>query len=120
RENYYYGGLFGDSNVNSLGFPTWDLLNILEEISRGEHSFGGPARFSGYEYTVNLGPIKEIVNSYYRTKGPYQSLGAIIEDCCSTFSYDFLPVIKPRDGEIVSNGVIENPEITVLLNDKRS
>lgn len=118
RENYFTGGIFGGSGVNSSGFPALDALNIIEEISRGEHRFGGPARFGDHDYTVDLSTLKSFVNRYYRLKGPIQSLGAVIEDCCSTFSQDFIPSIKPANSEILSNGVIENPVLTVLVNSK--
>lgn len=119
RENYNYGGLFGDSNVNSLGFPVIDLLTLIEEISRGEHAFGGKAKFGDTFYTVDLSEVIKIVPSFYRIKGPHQSLGNIIQECCDVSSYDFIPMLKPKSGEITSNGIISNPVIKILVNDKR-
>lgn len=118
RENYFTGGVFGGSNVNSLGFPALDAVNIIESISRSEEIFGGQAKFGDHFYEVDLSPLKTFVNEYYRLKGPIQSLGSIIDDCCSIFSHDFIPTIRPKSGKIITNGLIENPVLSIFINQK--
>ena len=35
RENYTYGGIFGGSDINSIGWPALDLLKMVQQISTG-------------------------------------------------------------------------------------
>ena len=35
RENYTYGGIFGGSDINSVGWPALDLLKMVQQISTG-------------------------------------------------------------------------------------
>lgn len=123
-ENYQYvdsngrRGNFGASDVNSAGFPAKSLLTLIEEISRGEHAFGGKAVFGESEYEVDLSELIPIVPEFFRVKGPYQSLNSIIQECCEVSMHDYIVFVKPKSG-IISNGVIENPVIKIKVIDKR-
>ena len=118
RENFAFGGIFGGSNINSAGFPALDALKIIEEISRGEHPFGGPAVFGDSSYEVDLSEVIDITPSYFRLKGPVQSLASVIQECCDIALHDYVVSIVPKNGEIDSNGVIEKPVIKVRVIDK--
>jgi hypothetical protein len=124
RENYDYGGIFGGSDVNSNGFPGIDALTLIEEISRGEHDFGGKAVFGESEFEVDLTELKDAIMrmanyNLFRIKGPVQSLNAIIQECCDLICYDYIVTIKPKTGSI-ENGLITNPVIKVKMIDKTS
>lgn len=116
RENFSYGGIFGGSNVNSFGFPASDLLGLLEEISRGEHEFGGKIEFGENQYTLDLTDLRNIVSENYRIKGPVQSLASIIQDVCDTLVVDYTFVIE---GTTNSLGVItSDAKIKIKIIDK--
>lgn len=117
RENFEYGGRFGMSGVNSAGFPALDALSLIEEISRGEHAFGGPARFGESYYEVDLTEVKRITPSYFRLKGPTQSLSSVIQECCNIALHDYVVFIDSKDA-IESSGIIKNPIIRVKVIDK--
>ena len=117
RENFDFGGRFGMSGVNSAGFPALDALNLIEEISKNQHSFGGPARFGNSYYEVDLTEVKRITPSYFRLKGPTQSLSSVIQECCNIALHDYVVFIDSKD-EIDSSGVIKNPIIRVKVIDK--
>jgi len=117
-ENYQYGGNFGNSDINSAGFPAKSLLSLIEEISRGEHPFGGKAVFGESEYEVDLSELIPIVPEFFRVKGPHQSLNSIIQECCEISIHDYIVFVKPKRGSI-SNGIIEKPVIKIKVVDKR-
>lgn len=118
RENFAFGGIFGGSNINSAGFPALDALRIIEQISRGEHQFGGPAVFGDSFYEVDLSEVINITPSYFRLKGPVQSLASVIQECCDIALHDYVVSIVPKNGGIEANGVIENPVIKIKVIDK--
>lgn len=117
RENYEYGGIFGGSNINSVGFPAKDALTLIQEISQGLHPFGGPAHFGDSYYEVDLSEVIEIVPDYFRLGGDILSLSSIIQECCDVALHDYIVYIKPKNGEIES-GIIENPIIKVKVINK--
>jgi hypothetical protein len=117
RENYDFGGRFGFSNTNSAGFPAWDALRIIEEISRGEHAFGGPAKFGESSYEIDLSEVIRITPSYFRLKGPVQSLASIIQECCDIALHDYVVFIDSKE-EIQESGIIEKPIIRIKVIDK--
>lgn len=122
RENYEYGGIFGGSDLNSGGFPGVDALTLIEEISRGEHDFGGKAVFGESEYEVDLTELIDVINnmndpSAFRIKGPVQSLNSLIQEACDLIGYDYIVTIKPSTGSI-TNGVISNPVIKIKMIDR--
>jgi len=99
KENYDYGGDFGASNTNSFGYPAGDLLVLLEEISRGEHEFGGKINYGQTRYTLDLTELKEIVPSNYRVKGPVTSLANIISDIAEVSSVDYVVIVEGTTNE---------------------
>jgi len=103
KENYDFGGDFGNANVNSFGFPASTLLTLLEEISRGEHDFGGKIKYGETEYTLDLTELKNVVPDEYRVKGPVQSLGSILRDIADVSVVDFIVTVE---GTTDSRGVI--------------
>jgi len=54
KENYNFGGRWGKSDVNSAGFPALELLNLIEQISKGQSPFGGRVIFGESEYEIDL------------------------------------------------------------------
>ena len=93
EENYAFGGNFGKANVNSAGFPAPRLLELIEIISKGESSFGGPAIFGESEYTIDLTELKAVVPQYFRIKGPVQNLNAILQECTEIVQHDYFVTI---------------------------
>lgn len=111
RENYQYGGIYGGSNVNSMGFPVSDALQLIELISNGGSYFGGRAVFGNYTFSVNLSEIRNVLSgSKYRLKGPVQSLSSIIQECCELAGLDYYCEVV---GNIGNNNIIENPTINI-------
>lgn len=108
RENYNYGGIFGGSNTNSFGFPAADLLTLLEEISRGEHDFGGKISYGQTLYTLDLTELKNIVPDNYRVDGPVRSLTTIISEITEVAGVSYLFTI---DGSPNEYGIIEGDAI---------
>lgn len=117
-ENYQYGGTFGDSDTNSAGFPAKKALELIEEISRGEHPFGGKAVFGESEYEVDLSELIPIVPEFFRIKGPSQSLNAILQECCEIALHDYVVFVEPKNGKM-TNGIIKNPVIKIKVIDKK-
>lgn len=117
RENFSYGGIFGGADVNSAGFPAIDALRLIEEISRGEHVFGGPAHFGDSYYEVDLSEVINIVPSYFRLKGDTVSLASIIQSCCDIALHDYVVFIDSKD-PILESGTIAKPVIKVKVIDK--
>lgn len=116
-ENYQYGGSFGGADVNSAGFPAKRLLEIIEEISRGEHPFGGKAVFGESQYEVDLSELIAVVPEFFRVKGPTQNLNAIIQECCEVAACDYIISVYSKSG-FAENGVIDDPVIKVRIIDK--
>ncbi len=104
RENYTFGGSFGGANVNSAGFPVRDALNLIEEISQGDHPFGGPIQFGESEYEISFEGLASKMPQYYRLKGPVQSLNSLIQDCCDTIIHDYTVTVEVDPS--AANGVI--------------
>jgi len=102
RENYSFGGIWGGADVNSVGFPAKDALTLIEEISRGERKFGGPAFFGSSYYEVDLTEIKDQLPDNYRIKGPVQSVNAILQECAE---------INVQDYFITVTGNVPNPSV---------
>lgn len=147
RENAKAGpdSHFGRSGVNSIGFPALDLLELIEEISRGEHDYGNKARFANSEFSIDLSELRDAINNvsnltsfagvqidptspiaprpeYIRvnTGNGIRSLGDIIEDLCSLIMHDFVVVLEPANGDPIENGVISDVVIKIKLIDKSS
>ena len=141
RENYFYGGNFGNANVNSAGFPAPDLLDLLQIISEGGSDFGGPAVVGQSEYKLDVSELKDIMTDlapYFRVKGPVQNLNAILQECCELLLLDYFVTVTgevevttpTREGNLFSGddindigdggGVIDDPVITIKLIDKSS
>ena len=123
-ENYQYvdangnRGNFGNSDVNSAGFPAKKALELIEAISRGEHAFGGKAVFGESEYEVDLSELIPIVPEFFRLKGDYQSLNSILQECCDIALHDYIVFVQPKSGTM-PNGIIQNPVIKIKVIDKR-
>lgn len=122
RENYAQGGSYGESYVNSAGFPLDDALDLIELLSRGDGAspFGGRAVFGGYQYTVNLRELKNAVRGRgFRLQGPIQSLASIVQECCENAGLDYM--VELRNGTqgatgsttVIREGSITNPEIYI-------
>ena len=114
KENYSFGGRWGLSNTNSAGFPALELLDLIEQISRGESVFGGPMVFGESEYEIDLEEIK-IVPEYFRIGGQTLTLNAIINECADLMQFDFFPEIRSISGipEEDGGGVLEEPLIKI-------
>lgn len=123
RENYDYGGIYGGSNLSAGGFPGVDLLELIQDISKGVYAFGGKAVFGETSFEVDLteliGVLKAIPNwELFRIKGPVQSLNAIIQECCDIICYDYVVTVKPKSGSVTTNGVVDNAVIKIKMIDK--
>jgi hypothetical protein len=122
KENYNFGGLFGLSDVNSLGFPGAECLALLEDISKGKYAFGGKIRYGNTEFELDLSEVRKMLasvpNSHmYRIKGPSQTISAILDDVCSLLMHDYVVTVEPIDGKI-ETGIITNAKIKIKVIDK--
>jgi len=119
EENYAFGGNFGNADVNSAGFPAPRLLELIEVISEGDSSFGGPAKFGESEYTIDLTELKDIVPQYFRVKGPVQNLNGILQECTEIVQYDYFVNIKGEsDPTEDGGGTLEDPIIEIKVINK--
>lgn len=111
-------GSFGLSNVNSMGFPAPDLINLLEYFGNNDSFFGNKILYGITEYTLLLTDLKILIQTYpyVRVKGPSQSLLAVIEEICSLCFADFYVDIAAPDNFV--NGVILNPTIIIRAIDR--
>ena len=66
---------------------------MIEEISKGEHNFGGPAYFGSSYYEVDLSEIKDALPDNYRIKGPVQNLNAILQECAEINVQDYFVTV---------------------------
>ena len=105
RENYSFGGIWGGADVNSVGFPAKDVLTLIEEISKGEHDFGGPAYFGNSYYEVDLSEIKDALPDNYRIKGPVQNLNAILQECAEINVQDYFVTVI---GDVPNPSTVES------------
>lgn len=88
-ENYQYGGQFGSSNVNSAGFPARLALQLIQTISYGRSSFGGPARFGNSYFNIDFSNIIGSVGNNVRLKGPVQSVSSILQELGEVCGFDY-------------------------------
>jgi len=103
KENYNFGGRWGKSDVNSAGFPALELLNLIEQISKGQSPFGGRVIFGESEYEIDLSEIK-IVPEYFRIAGQSMTLGSIITECAELMQFDWFPTIESFRGPTGEDG----------------
>ena len=94
---------FGNSYVNSSGFPAYSLLTTLQELMNRNK-----AVFGSYSYGLD---ISQIISAFdgvnYRIKGPVQSLASIITECCEAAGLDYFVELLGTG----ANNVISNPQI---------
>ena len=119
EENYAFGGNFGNADVNSAGFPAPRLLELIEVISEGDSSFGGPAKFGESEYTIDLTELRDIVPQYFRVKGPVQNLNGILKECTEIVQYDYFVNVKGESNPTEDGGgILEDPIIEIKVINK--
>lgn len=100
---------FGNSFVNSSGFPAYSLLTTLQTLMNGGGQFGGRATFGSYQYGLD---ISQIITAFevakdYRIKGPVQSLASIISECCEAAGLDyFVELTGGGAGNTIASPVI--------------
>lgn len=121
KENHAFGGRFGAANTNSAGFLAGELLELLEEISRGESSFGGKIEFGESEYTLDVGKLKE-VTPYFRIAGQSATLNSIFQECSEILQYDYFASVESEsvksDNLDDGGGDIKDPVIKIITIDK--
>lgn len=111
KENYEYGGIFGGSDVNSMGYPVKNLVSDIASAS-AKGSFSGMVRFSDTFYELDLDELSLATSRIpnYRTTSSYSDLVTVINDICQTANYDFtfkLTGNVDNRGVIVSDGKIK-------------
>ncbi len=121
-ENLNYGGIFGGANVNSAGFPGYELFSLLGPISRNETRVGGKINYGENEYELDVEEVLKVLTSIpnyhmYRIKGPIQSITSALDDFASLFMHDYILKVEPKNGQI-TNGIIKDPVIKVMLIDR--
>ena len=99
---------FGNSFVNSSGFPADSLLRTLQTLMNGGGQFGGKATFGSYQYGLDISQIISVLNGVnYRIKGPVQSLASIISECCEAAGLDyFVELTGGGAGNTIASPVI--------------
>ena len=133
KENYAFGGLFGGSGRNEFGFDAKELLTLIEEISRSEHTLdignqdpspdastnsddeeiiGGPIHFGESKFTIDFGELKGLIPSFLRIKGDFQSINAILQECTDIIVHDYVTFIKPTTTRVQigsGGGIVPTP-----------
>ncbi len=133
KENYAFGGLFGGSGRNEFGFDARELLQLIEEISRSEHTLdrgsedpspdtstnedgaeiiGGPIHFGESKFTIDFDELKNLVPNFLRIKGDFQSINSILQECTEIIVHDYVTYIKPTTTQVQignSGGIVPTP-----------
>jgi len=88
---------FGGSKINDSGMPWYlirqGLLNIIN--SPIQTNFGGPLKYKGYSYNLDLSQLPTTSNSYRVGGGTNMSLMAIIQNVCDENALDFFVDMTP-------------------------
>lgn len=104
KENYEFGGIFGGSDTNSMGYPVINFVSdISSAISKG--NFAGKIQFSNTSYDLDLSDLSIAISRIpqYRISSNYSDLITIIGDICQTANYDFTFTIT---GNADDNGIV--------------
>ena len=119
KENYKYGGLFGNADLNELGYPLTNIVNdIKSTINRG--LFGGKIVYSESEFDLDLEALNEPLSYLgdYRTTQWNPSILSLISDICETGLHTFAFIVT---GDANSKGVItSNLKIKLIVSTRRS
>ena len=115
---------FGNSNVNSAGFPSLSLLEQIQRLSQGDLTFGEKAYFGESFYTIDLQELYDATNEtapHLRTKGPVQSLSGILGDITSSIQVDYFVQLTSDDlmPDYNGGGVLGNPIMKIRVCDRR-
>tara|TARA_R110002126_G_scaffold40821_1_gene119571 strand:- start:1592 stop:4288 length:2697 start_codon:yes stop_codon:yes gene_type:complete len=115
---------FGNSNVNSAGFPSLSLLEQIQRLSQGDLTFGEKANFGESFYTIDLQELYDATNEtapHLRTKGPVQSLSGILGDITSSIQVDYFVQLTSDDvmPDYNGGGVLGNPIMKIRICDRR-
>ena len=104
KENYEFGGIFGGSDTNSMGYP---VVNFISDISSAmlKGNFAGKIKFSDTVYDLDLTDLSFAISRIpkYRISSNYSDIATIINDICQKANYDFTFTIT---GNIDDRGVV--------------
>lgn len=104
KENYEYGGIFGASDVNSMGYP---ITNFISDIAAAtaKGNFSGKVQFADTLYELDLEELSLATSKIpqYRIASNYSDLITVLNDICQTANYDFTFTIT---GETDGKGII--------------
>ena len=116
KENYNFGGKFGNANTNSLGYPAKNFIKDFNDTVIAA-KFGGKIKYGNSEYSIDLSELKKPIDAIedYRLQGDYLDINSIIKGIIDlSVIYDYVVTL---DGDAVNElGVItDNPTIKIKV-----
>lgn len=112
KENYEYGGMFGNADNNSMGYPVVNLVQDIEEaIQNG--NFGGTVKFSDTSYSIDLSELATVLSNapLLRINQQYSDLISTVGTVCEHTNNDFTFNLT---GTVDSRGVVQSDGKIVL------
>ena len=117
HENYSFGGIFGASEKNSVGFPANKLLKTIELLScpfeNPDAAFAHKCSFGEQEYfKIDLSEIDSIAPEFYRISGVSQSVNGIVSDVTELMQHDYFVTLEkdPNEGKLEAPALVMGPE----------
>lgn len=112
KENYQFGGKFGNADVTELGYPAKNFIDDYKAtVSAGK--FGGKIKYGKSEYEVDLEELREVIKSIedYRIQNDYSDLNSIIKSLIDMAAvYDYIVTL---DGDVDELGIVAKPTVKI-------
>ena len=130
HENYSFGGIFGATDKNSVGFPANKLLRTIQLLScpdeevenpdgpgvdpnKDNLAFAHKCTFGEQEYfKIDLSEIDSIAPEFYRISGVSQSVNGIVSDVTELMQHDYFVTLEkdPNEGKLEAPALVMGPE----------
>ena len=137
-ENYSFGGHFGKSETNKQGFLVSKLLDMIEQITAGEHTYdnpngpsedtltndddeeliGSPITFGDTQMLIDFKDLKSKLPDDFRIKGPIVSINDLVNQCMEIIIHDYVSVIDPVLTQVLTGygpGIVANPQYANVM-----
>jgi hypothetical protein len=126
RENFAYGGLFGNAFTNSAGYPWGVLLQDIQNLVNNNYAsgaFGGPyIRLGDTDFNIDLTELSQLAGGlyWYRVSGTHASILSVIQDVCEAASADFMVQMVGGNPDSVTGLCIDPPTIKIRVMPRHS
>lgn len=120
KENYEYGGSFGNADLDSRGYPIARIrdgstITIFDDIESAvsSNNFGGKIKFGNTDYIFDFSQIKPIAKQFnnYRLNNPFGYLQDIVSEVCDVGMCDFSFELTGTANQL---GIIES-DATIII-----